>query len=288
MLLGALEAGGTKMVCAIGDENGEIFDQVSFPTNDPESTMKNIIDYFKESKILGLGVGNFGPIDLNIKSKTYGFITTTPKPGWADYNIVGKLQEGLHIPIGFDTDVNAAALGESVWGASKDLETSIYITVGTGVGVGAIVNNTILHGMLHPEAGHVLVSKVKGDIFESNCPYHTNCLEGLASGPAIEKRWGKKAHDLSDNVPVWELEANYLAQGIVGYILTLSPQKIVLGGGVMNQTQLFPMIQEKVKEMLNGYINTREIDNISDYIVPSQLEGKQGIMGCLRLAYLNT
>ncbi|PKM49192.1 MAG: fructokinase [Firmicutes bacterium HGW-Firmicutes-7] len=288
MLLGALEAGGTKMVCAIGNENGEILDQVSFPTEEPNSTMLNIIDYFKGKDITGLGIGNFGPLDLNRKSKKYGYITTTPKYGWTNFNMVGTLSDALNVPIGFDTDVNAAALGEATWGTTSGLDSSIYITVGTGIGVGVIVNNQILHGMLHPEAGHVLINKRVDDHYSSNCRFHPNCLEGLASGPAIEGRWGKKAQELFDHESVWDLEADYLAQGIVGYILTLSPQKIVLGGGVMNQTQLFPKIRSKVQVLLNGYIDTSEIDNIDLYIVPSALGGKQGIMGCLRLAYLNT
>ncbi len=288
MLLGALEAGGTKMVCAIGNENGEILDQVSFPTEQPNSTMINIIRYFKGAGITGLGIGNFGPIDLNRNSKKYGYITTTPKQAWINYNIVGTLSDALRVPIGFDTDVNASALGEATWGTTSGLDTSIYITVGTGIGVGVIVNNQILHGMLHPEAGHVFVNKRVDDHYRSNCSYHPNCLEGLAAGPAIEGRWGKKAHELCDQESVWDLEADYLAQGIVGYILTLSPQKIVLGGGVMHQAQLFPMIRSKVQALLNGYIDTNEIHHMDEYIVPSALGGKQGIMGCLRLAYLNT
>lgn len=286
MLLGALEAGGTKMVCAIGNEKGEILDQVSFPTTDPKTTLKLIINYFKGTGIVSLGVGNFGPVDLNLQSETYGYITTTPKKGWSNINMVGMLSKGLNIPIGFDTDVNASALGESTWGATKGLETSIYITIGTGIGVGVIVNNQLLHGMLHPEAGHVLINKREDDMLKSKCPYHINCLEGLAAGPAIEARWGKKAQELTHQKEVWELEADYIAQGIVSYILTLSPQKIVLGGGVMHQRQLFPLIRIKVKELLNGYIDTEEIRNINDYIVPSDLEGNQGILGCLELAQL--
>lgn len=288
MLLGALEAGGTKMVCAIGNENGDILDQVSFPTEDPKVTMQNIIDYFMGKGIMGLGIGNFGPIDLNRQSKKYGYITTTPKQGWANYNMVGTLSDALNVPIGFDTDVNAAALGEATWGATSGLDSSVYMTVGTGIGAGIIINNQILHGMLHPEAGHVLINKRDDDHYSSNCQYHPNCLEGLAAGPAIEGRWGKKAQALSDQEAVWDLEADYLAQGIVGYILTLSPQKIVMGGGVMHQTQLFSKIRSKVAALLNGYVDTNEIDHMDDYIVPSDLEGKQGIMGCLRLAYLNT
>lgn len=284
MLFGALEAGGTKMVLAIGNQHGEIQEQISIPTKEPDTTIPLIIDYFKEKNISALGIGSFGPIDLDKESDTYGYITTTPKLIWANYDIVGAFTKALKIPIGFDTDVNGSALGEATWGITKGLDSSIYITVGTGIGVGAYLNGRLLHGMLHPEAGHILLQKHPKDNFNGVCPYHPNCLEGLASGPAIEKRWGKKAIDLVDNQEVWEIEAFYLAQALVNYILTLSPKRIVLGGGVMHQTQLFPLIREKVKELLNDYIKTKEIQHLDEYIVPASLNDKQGIMGCIQLA----
>lgn len=286
MLFGALEAGGTKMVLAVGNEHGEIMEQISIPTKEPDTTIPLIIDYFKEKNISALGIGSFGPIDLNEESSTYGFITTTPKLAWANYDIVGAIKQALSIPIGFDTDVNGSALGEATWGITKGLSSSVYITVGTGVGVGVYINGSLLHGMLHPEAGHILLQRHPDDYFEGVCPYHPNCLEGLASGPAIEKRWGEKASDLVDKQEVWELEAYYLAQAIVNYILTLSPKRIVLGGGVMHQKQLFPLIRTQVKTFLNGYVKTKELDNLDEYIVPASLEDKQGIMGCIQLAKL--
>lgn len=284
MLLGALEAGGTKMVCAIGNEKGEIFEQISIPTETPEITLPQISAYFKKHAIKALGIGSFGPIDLNKTSPTYGFITTTPKPGWANCNIVGYFAEELGCPIGFDTDVNGSMLGEVTWGAARGLHSSIYMTVGTGVGVGVYQNGSLSHGMLHPEAGHILLAKHAEDPYKGKCPYHRTCLEGLAAGPAIEERWGSKATDLVDNPKVWELEAFYLAQAIVNYILTLSPQRIILGGGVMHQTQLFPLIRTQVKELLGGYIQTPELANLETYIVPAALNGDQGIIGCLELA----
>ncbi len=286
MLFGALEAGGTKMVMAIGNENGEILEQLSIPTETPDITMVKIIDYFKEKSIEALGIGSFGPIDLDKGSKTYGSITSTPKLAWVNYNIVNELKNALQIPVGFDTDVNASALGEATWGIMNGLDSGIYITIGTGVGVGAYMNGSLLHGMLHPEAGHVLLSKHPDDPFEGVCPYHPNCLEGLASGPSIEKRWNKKAYELEDNAKVWELEAYYIAQGIVNYILTLSPHKIVLGGGVMHQKQLFPLIRKEVANLLNGYIKTRQMEELDQYIVPASLNDNQGIMGCIQLAKL--
>lgn len=284
MRIGALEAGGTKMVCAIGNEGGEILERISLPTETPESTMPNIIKYFKENKIEALGIGSFGPVDLDKSSPTYGYITTTPKLAWANYNIVGNIKEALNIPIGFDTDVNSSALGEATWGITKGLETSIYITIGTGVGVGVFINGKLLHGMLHPEAGHILISKLPSDTLKSKCPYHPNCMEGLASGPALEARYGKKAIDLADRKEVWELEAYYIAQALVNYTLTLSPKRIVLGGGVMHQTQLYPLVRKEFLELLNGYVKTKEIDDIENYIVPPSLNDNQGIMGCIKLA----
>ena len=284
MLLGALEAGGTKMVLAIGNENGEIFNRMSIPTETPVITVPKIIAYFKDKNIEALGIGSFGPVDLDKESKTFGYITSTPKLAWANYDIVGEIKKELRIPVGFDTDVNAAALGEATWGSIKGLSSGIYITVGTGIGVGVYMNGSLLHGMLHPEAGHVLLSKHSSDTFEGVCPYHPNCMEGLASGPSIEKRWKEKAIALADRKEVWELEAYYLAQGIANYILTLSPHKIVLGGGVMHQEQLFPLIRSQVVKLLNGYVKTAQIADIDNYIVPASLNDNQGIMGCIQLA----
>ncbi len=286
MKLGALEAGGTKMICAVGNEKGEIFEQKVFPTLTPDETIPQLIAYFKDQKIEGLGIGCFGPIDLDKKSPTYGFITSTPKEAWQNYNIVGAFKKALKCPIGFDTDVNSSVLGEATWGCAKDVESSIYITIGTGIGVGIYQKGQLLHGMLHPEAGHILLSKHDRDHYRGKCPYHSNCLEGLAAGPAIEERWGKKAKELETSTEVWELEAYYIAQALVNYILTLAPHKIILGGGVMHQVQLFPLIRQKVTEFLNGYIITKELQDIDNYIVPASLQDNQGIMGCLKLALM--
>lgn len=284
MRLGALEAGGTKMVCAIGNENGEIFERVSITTETPEVTMPKLIAYFMDKKIEALGIGCFGPIDLNRNSETYGYITTTPKLAWADYNIVGAFKKALKVPVGFDTDVNGSALGEATWGITKGLDNSMYITVGTGVGAGIITNGKLLHGMLHPEGGHLLLSKHPDDTYEGKCPFHKTCLEGLASGPAIEARWGKKGVELADQKEVWELEAYYIAQALVDYIMVLSPQRIILGGGVMHQEHMLPLVRGEVKRQLAGYIKTKELENMDSYIVLPSLNDNQGIMGALKLA----
>ena len=283
MRLGALEAGGTKMVCAIGDESGKIYEQVSIPTETPEITMPKLISYFEERKIEALGIGCFGPIDPDKKSETYGYITSTPKLAWADYNIVGTMEKSLMIPVGFDTDVNGSVLGEVTFGQAKGKKCVVYVTIGTGVGAGIYIEGKLLHGMLHPEAGHILLSKREDDTYEGKCPYHKTCLEGLAAGPAIQERWGKRAADLKDDERVWDLEAYYIAQALVDYILILSPQMIILGGGVMHQEQLFPQIRSYVKKMMNGYIKTKEMADLDHYIVPASLHDDQGIMGALEL-----
>lgn len=284
MVLGALEAGGTKMVCAIGNEKGEIFEQISIPTQTPEITVPKMISYFKEKNTEALGIGCFGPIDPDKGSKTYGYITSTPKLAWADYNIVGTFQEALLCPVGFDTDVNGSVLGEVTFGQGKGKSCVVYVTIGTGVGAGIYVEGKLLHGMLHPEAGHVLIRRRSDDAYKGKCPYHKNCLEGLAAGPAVEERWGLSARDLSSRDEVWDLEAYYIAQALTNYILILSPEMIILGGGVMHQEQLFPMIRNYVKEMLNGYLKTEELTDLEHYIVPASLHDDQGIMGCLELA----
>lgn len=283
MRIGALEAGGTKMVCAIGNEKGEIFEKISIPTKTPETTMPEMIQWFKAKKIEALGIGCFGPIDPDKDSPTYGYITSTPKLAWKDYNIVGAFEEQLCCPVGFDTDVNGSALGEVTFGQAKGKKNIVYLTVGTGVGAGVYAEGKLLHGMLHPEAGHILMRRREDDHYEGKCPYHKTCLEGLAAGPAIEERWGKKGIELQDRDEVWDLEAYYLAQALTDYILILAPQLIILGGGVMHQEQLFTRIRSYVKEMLNGYIKTKELEDIDHYIVPASLHDDQGIMGALEL-----
>ncbi len=284
MLYGAIEAGGTKMVCAIGDENGKIYEQVSIPTTTPDETMPKIIDYFKDKEIKAIGIACFGPIDLNKSSETYGYITSTPKTAWKNFNIVGCVKDALGIPVGFDTDVNGSLLGEITWGCAKGLTDAIYLTIGTGIGGGVMTNGKLLHGMLHPELGHIIVTKSAKDKGECVCPYHDSCLEGLAAGPSIEKRWGAKGKDLVDRAEVWELEAEYIGTALVNFCMTLSPQKIILGGGVMHQMQLFPLIRKVFKEKMAGYINTKALDNLDEYIVPASLHDDQGIMGAVKLA----
>ena len=289
MRVGALEAGGTKMVCAVveldGDGGWEIQDRVSIPTGMPQETIPEMIEYFRGKEIQALGIACFGPIDLHKDSPTYGYITTTPKPGWAGCDMVGTFAKALGVPVGFDTDVNGSLLGEATFGCAQGVENSIYITIGTGIGAGIMTNGRMLHGMLHPEAGHFTLKRHPQDeAFGACCPYHESCFEGLAAGPALEKRWGQKGIELAHRPEVWEMEAYYIAQALVAYIMILSPEKIILGGGVMHQPQLLPLIREEVKRQMNQYIRTSQMDHLEEYIVEASLGDDQGILGAACLA----
>jgi fructokinase len=282
-MLAAIEAGGTKFVCAVGDEFGNISEKISIPTTVPEETMGKVIEFFKRFPLKAIGIGSFGPIDVNKESPTYGSITSTPKMAWKDYPIVNELKKAFSVPIGFNTDVNAAALGEATLGAAKGLDSCMYITVGTGIGAGAVVHGKLLQGLSHPEMGHILVRRHPNDLFQGKCPYHNDCLEGLAAGPAIEARWGAKGDQLVARAEVWEMEGYYLAQALMQYILILSPKKIILGGGVMHQKQIFSYLYHYLGELLNDYIDLPELSN---YIVRPSLGGNAGITGALMLAQL--
>ncbi len=291
-LIGGIEAGGTKFVCVVGTGPEDIRAEVRFPTTLPEETLKRSIDFFnKQIEIFGrlaaVGIASFGPVDPDPSSSSFGYITTTPKPGWANTDIVGVIKRALDVPVGFDTDVNGAMLGEARWGAAQGLDTAIYLTIGTGIGGGAIVNGKLVHGMLHPEMGHIRIPHdYQRDPFKGICPYHADCFEGLATGVAIEKRWGARGETLPVDHPAWSLEAHYIAQALVNYILVLSPQRIILGGGVMDQKQLFPLIREEVVKLLNGYVNTPHIlEQIDAYIVPPALGNRAGALGAVALGY---
>lgn len=284
-LFGALEAGGTKMVCAIVTAEGDVLARTSIPTRTPAETMPRMIEFFRQSPIAALGVGCFGPVDLDRRSPTYGSITTTPKLAWRNYPIVQEFEKALSVPVGFDTDVNAAALGEAAYGCTQDVQSSIYITVGTGVGVGVILGGKPHHGMLHPEGGHMLLARRADDpLARGVCPYHESCLEGLAAGPAIAARWGKPGAELAGRKEVWELEAYYIGQAICDYILILSPERIVLGGGVMHQDAMLPLVRAEVQRQLGGYIRCPRIDDWAHYIVGASLNDNQGILGAAKLA----
>ena len=289
-LYGGIEGGGTKFVCAIGTGPDDIRAETRFDTEFPDVTLAQVEAFFRAQQGLGplaaVGIASFGPIDPDPGSPRFGHVTTTPKPGWAQTDFAGTVHRMLGVPVGFDTDVNVAALGEHRWGAARGLDTFIYLTVGTGIGGGGMVNGRLIHGMMHPEMGHIRIPHDRAvDPFEGTCPYHGDCFEGLCCGPALEDRWGVPAHSLPADHPAWALEAHYLALGIVNYLLTVSPQRFILGGGVMHQAQLFPMVRAEVQGLLNGYIQVDRVGaGIDEYIVPPELGDRAGVLGAIALA----
>lgn len=290
-LYGGIEAGGTKFVCAVGTGPDHLVAETRFPTTVPEQNFAQAMAFFREQQarhgpLASIGIGAFGPVDLDPNSPTYGYITLSPKPGWHMVDVAGTLQRGLGLPVGFDTDVNTAALGEWRWGAAQGLETFIYLTVGTGIGGGGLANGGLLHGLVHPEMGHIRVPHDRAaDPFDGVCPYHGDCLEGLAAGPALEARWGQRAETLPADHPAWPLQAHYLAQGLANFILVLSPRRIILGGGVMQQPQLLPLIRAEVQRLLNGYVETPALrEHIEAYIQAPGLGTRSGVLGALALA----
>ena len=285
-LFGALEAGGTKMVLSILNEAGEMLDRTSIPTETPAKTMPAMIDYFAEKQISALGIGCFGPLDLNPASPTFGYITATPKLAWRHYPVMAAFAEALKVPVKLDTDVNGAAIAEHAMGAAKGLDSCLYVTIGTGVGGGLIIGGKPVHGLTHPELGHQLLSADPRDpVPDGFCPYHKRCLEGLAAGPAIEKRWGISSKELPPEHVAWDIEAGYLAQMCHNAIMFFSPEKIILGGGVMQQKFLFPLIRQKTLELLGGYVSSPAVDRgLVDYIVEPGLGTNSGVMGAWLLA----
>jgi len=289
-LYGGIEAGGTKFVCVVGTGPENILEQTRIDTTVPEETLDKVIRFFQPytttRKITAIGIGSFGPLDLNPDSPTYGFITSTPKPHWSNADFLGTIQRALNIKVTIDTDVNAAALGEFYWGASQGLDPSLYLTIGTGIGGGYVKDGKTLIGLHHPEMGHIRIPHdVKRDPFPGGCPFHGDCFEGLASGPAIEKRFGTRGETIPDEDPFWDIEADYIASALCNYILILSPKRIILGGGIMERTFLFPLIRRKVLELLNGYVESESLlKNIEQYILPPGLGNRSGSLGAIALA----
>lgn len=285
-LIGAIEAGGTKMVLVCGYADGTIAERTSIPTQDPAQTVPAMIEWFAGKGVSALGIAAFGPTGVNPSSPTYGRILQTPKLAWRNYDFLGAMSRGLGVPCGYDTDVNGACLGEVMYGAAKGLDSAMYITVGTGIGAGIYASGQLIHGMLHPEAGHITLPRVPGDQeFECACPTHSSCFEGLAAGPAVVKRYGvERASDMADDEDFLELEGTYIAQGILNYLYVASPQRIILGGGVPDHApKLMARVRAKVLEFNNGYIATPELDDIDSYIVQPACDGNQGVLGAIAL-----
>lgn len=276
-VFGAIEAGGTKFVCGVGTGPEDLV-TTQIPTGAPEETVAAAVSWLREKSSGGLravGIGSFGPVDL-----ATGYITSTPKTAWRNHDLAGSVRKALGVPVRFDTDVNAAVLGESRWGAAREVSNCLYLTIGTGIGGGAIVGGEILHGLTHTEMGHIRIPHdIAVDPFPGACPYHGNCLEGLASGPAIEARWGASGRDLPADHPAWALEAKYLAYGIANFVCTLSPERILIGGGVMRRTHLYEMVRTETGRILAGYV-----ERIPE-IMPPQLGERSGVLGALELAH---
>jgi fructokinase len=290
-LYGGIEGGGTKFVCAVGTGPNDIRAEANFKTTTPQETMEQAISFFKQQegkfgKLASIGFACFGPLDPNPASPTYGHILPTPKPGWSNADVVGILRSAFDIPIAFDTDVNGAALGELQWGKGQGLSTFIYLTVGTGIGGGVYAEGKLLHGLIHPEMGHVPLPHDKTkDPFEGVCPFHGDCFEGLASGIAIEKRWGQRGNSLPPEHPAWDLEAEYISDALAAYSYMLSPQRIIIGGGVGQLPHLLPRIQQRTYKLINGYIKSPVIlEHIEDYIANPGLGNLSGVLGALALA----
>ncbi|MFN8654377.1 MAG: ROK family protein [Gemmatimonadales bacterium] len=290
-LHGAIEAGGTKFVCLVGTGPDDIRAESRFPTTTPAETLSRSIAFLageqeRHGPLAAVGIASFGPIDLNRQSPSYGCITSTPKPGWANVPVVAEVSRALKVPVGFDTDVNGAALAEGRWGAAQGLASFIYLTVGTGIGGGGLLEGKLMHGLVHPEMGHIRIPRQRADdAYPGNCPFHGDCLEGLASGPAMEARWGRPAEQLPADHAGWRLEAHYLALALANYICTLSPERIILGGGVIGDGRILPWIREEVATLLNGYIQAPALlGNIDRYIVTPGLGARAGVLGALALA----
>ncbi len=291
-IFAGLEAGGTKFNCIIASGPDEILSEGRFPTTTPDETLAAVIHFFQSEALRlriqyrALGVATFGPVDLDPSSPTYGFITSTPKPHWGFANLLGPLQDALQVPAAFDTDVNGAAVGEGRWGAARGLQNFVYLTIGTGVGGGGVIGGKPMHGLVHPEMGHMLLRRDPArDPYPGACPFHGDCLEGLCAGPALAKRWGAPAETFGPDHPAWALEAEYIAAALHNLTCILSPQRIILGGGVMQQPFLFPMIRQELVRQLNGYVQSPAIlQQIDRFVVPPGLGNRAGSLGSIAMA----
>jgi len=290
-LLAGVELGGTKCVCILGTGPDDVRALERLPTADREETLlhiENVLERWRaqHGAPRALGIASFGPVDLRVGSPTYGFITTTPKPGWRDTDVAQRLGRRLGIPVGVDTDVNGAALAERRWGAAKGLDDFAYVTVGTGIGVGTIVRGESIFGMNHTELGHIRVARKPGDAFAGVCSFHGDCIEGLASGPAIEARAGMPASQLPPDHPTWDFVAHGLGQLMHIMVLSTAPQRIFLGGGVMcGQAHLFDRVRHELKRSLNGYVEAPELgQGLPQFIAPPGLGEMAGPLGALAVA----
>jgi fructokinase len=291
-MLGGIEAGGTKFVCLLATDAGAVIEETRFPTGAPHETIAHATAWFRRfvdggGDLAAIGIAAFGPLELRPDDPRYGHIVTTPKSGWSDTDIVGPIREAFDVPVGFDTDVNGAALAEGRWGAAQGLDDFVYMTVGTGIGGGAIVAGRPVHGLVHPEMGHLAIPRARGDAFAGACPFHGDCFEGMASGTAIADRWGKHAEAMSDDemIRAVDLEATYLAAGVRNIVYTVAPQRVIIGGGVSSLPGLFPLVRSRLVATLGGYPGLDE-HGAESFVVPPGLGGQAGPLGAIALADL--
>lgn len=282
----SMEAGGTKFVCAVGGGPDDIRERFRVDTTEPDATLGACLDFFsRHAGFASLGIAAFGPLELRTGHPRYGHITETPKPGWSGVDLVGPFTQRFGVPVMLETDVNGAALAESRWGAARDVSNALYLTVGTGIGGGAVINNIPVRGLVHPEMGHVSVPRTAGDEFAGICPFHGDCLEGLASGPAIESRWGRPANELDELIDeAIEIEAATLANGIRQFIYVLAPERVIIGGGVSQMPGLHESIQTKLGVALGGY--GQHTEHGSGFVIPPGLGDMSGIAGGIALAQM--
>jgi fructokinase len=283
-MLGAIEAGGTKFLCSVGTGHDDVIDSVRIPTTTPEATVDAVLEFFERNEApAAVGIASFGPLELRRDHPAYGRITTTPKTGWSDTDLAGPISRRLGIPVGFDLDVIGSALGEYSFGAGQGIRNLVYVTVGTGVGGGVLIDGIPVPGLVHPEMGHVPVERWKGDDFAGVCPYHEICLEGMASGPAIAARWGRSSESLGEVLgEAIEVEAHYLASGLKGIVYALAPQRVILGGGVMKLPGLIDSVNAALFEQMNGYAIQPE--HKEGFVVTPSLGDDSGIAGAFVLA----
>lgn len=283
-----VEIGGTKTLVAFGNSPDDLSEPVRIETRGPGETLDAVVTVIRAQAaregLCGIGVASFGPVRLDRNAEDYGRILKTPKPGWAGTDLLGPLRE-FAVPVGLATDVGGAALAEGEWGACAGLKHHLYVTVGTGVGVGVIANGQLIHGVLHPEAGHLLVRRAEADEgFAGVCPFHGDCLEGLVSGPAIAARLGQPGETVAADHPVWTLVADYLAQMAAAFTLLLAPQRIVIGGGVGGQAHLVSGVKSGLETRLGGYLpHIDEADALDRYVTGPTLGGRSGVLGALIL-----
>ena len=290
-IFGGVETGGTWVVCALGTGPEDIVEQETFATAEPEPTLERIVAFFERgSRPAAIGVGSFGPVDLDPRSETWGHVTSTPKPGWPHTPVAPVLRDRLGVPVVFDTDVTAAAIGEHRWGAATGVDSVCYLTIGTGIGAGLLIGGRPVHGLVHPEVGHLRIPHDrKRDPFTGNCPRHGDCWEGLAAGGAIAARWDANPRELPDDHPAWALEAEYVALGLLAIVLVASPQRVVAGGGVLERPGVLAAARARLVELNAGYLETPLLGaEIDRYVVAPALGDRAGVLGAIALAQTAT